>query len=62
MVVQSSFVPEDEQCSETDLALILTLLQLLVFEIWSILYSRFLVNCDLRDFCKHDSETLTSDT
>ena len=34
----------------------------LVFEIWSILCSKFLMSWRLRDFCKPDSETLTSDT
>ena len=40
MIVQSSynsvffFISEDAQCSETDLALILTILQFLVYEIW----------------------------
>ena len=34
-------VPEDAQCSETDFASNLTILGLLVFEIWSIVYSNF---------------------
>ena len=43
MVVQNSYernscgkkiVPEDEQCFETDLTLIVTVLRFLVFEIW----------------------------
>ena len=33
-----------------------------VVEIWSTLYSKFVLNWDLRDFCEPDSETLTSDT
>ena len=37
-------IPEDAQCSETDLALILTILRFLVFKIWSIVYSNFVVN------------------
>ena len=40
-------VSEDAQCSETDLELLLKVLRLLVIEIWSILYSKFLVNWGL---------------
>ena len=40
-------VPEDAQCSETVTSLILTVLQFLIFEMWSIFYSKFLVNWGL---------------
>ena len=41
------FVPEDVQSSETDSSPFFRFLQYLVFEIWSILYSKFLVNWGL---------------
>ena len=39
-IVRFFYVPEDAPCSETDLTLILIILQYFVFEIWSILYSK----------------------
>ena len=42
------FVSEDAHCSETDLALTLTIFNSLIFEISLILYSRFVVNWRLR--------------
>ena len=58
MVVQNSencvkkkFVKKNALCSETDLVLILTILQFLVLEmIWSILYSKFPMNRNELDF------------
>ena len=40
-------VPKIAQCSETNAEPILRFLRFLVFEIWSILYSKFLVNYGL---------------
>ena len=44
---KSLCVPNDVQCSETYAKLVFHFLQLLFFEIWSILYSKFLVNWGL---------------
>ena len=62
-IVSKKFFSKGEQCFETDFALNLTIFRLLVFEIWPILYSIFVVNWGLdRYLCEPDSETLTSDT
>ena len=58
-------VPKDRQCSETNAEPNFRFERFLVFEIWPILYSKFLVNWWLRRLCastvwEHDSETLTS--
>ena len=42
-MVKFCFVPENTRCSKTDLALILTILLFFVFEILSIMYSKFVV-------------------
>ena len=39
-----TFLPKDAQCSETDFLVQEFFLRLLVFEIWSMLYSTFVVN------------------
>ena len=48
LVNEIKIVPENAQCHETNLALILTILRSLVFEIWSIFYSEFVGNWGLR--------------
>ena len=40
-------IPDDAQSSETDLCMLWTVVQFLVFEIWPILYSNFVVNWGL---------------
>ena len=49
-IVWFFFVPANAQCSETDFALILKILRIFVFLIWSILYSTFVVNWGLKRF------------
>ena len=41
-------MPKDAQCSEMDFSVYLTILRILVFETWSILYSTFVVNWGIR--------------
>ena len=62
MVIQNSWNRlKNGQYSENDFTLNLTILQFLVFKIWLILYSTFVVNCGLFSIFESDSETLTSD-
>ena len=44
---KKNFVPKDAQCYETDLCMLWTVMRFLVLEIWSILYSNFVVNWGL---------------
>ena len=41
---KKNVVLEDAQCSETDFWMLWTVVSFLIFEIWSILYSSFVVN------------------
>ena len=52
-------IPKDAQCSDTDSwAHVFFFVRFLVFELWLILYSTFVVNWGDKYFCKPDSETL----
>ena len=58
--LKTVFVRKDAQCSEMDFRVHeLFFFRFLVFEIYSILYSIFVVNWGT--FCEPNSETLTSD-
>ena len=46
--ITKKIVPEDAQCSEADLCMLWTVLRFLVCEIWSILYSNFVMNWELK--------------
>ena len=58
----SRFCENDKWKTIKVLAFLAVIFRFLVFEIWSILYLKFIVNWDFRDFCEPNLETLTSDT
>ena len=51
-------VPKDVQCHETNLCMSWTVVRLVYFQIWSILYSNFLVNWRFRRFQENEIWTI----
>ena len=63
ILMSNCYIPKDAHCSKTNAKSIFRCLRFLIFKIWWILYSKFLVNWGLSEPEKPpDLETLTSDT